>query len=69
MLLQSIELFFFPAFPVLFSVKQLTEKERKKKHLADGCFLLEADVNVPLGIFEFEFCQVESVFSAAARNH
>lgn len=51
-------------FP-LFSVKQLTEK----KHLVDDCFLLKVYVNVPLGIFQFDYCQMESVFSAAARNH
>lgn len=52
----------------LFSVK-VALKEKKKKDFLDGCFQLGVDVNVPLGIFQFDCCQMESVFSAAARNH
>lgn len=57
----SLLLLLFPLFPV----KQLAEK----KSVVDGCFLLKVYVNVPLGIFQFDYCQMESVFSAAARNH
>lgn len=57
----SVLLLLFPLFPV----KKLTEK----KYVVDGCFLLKVYVNVPLGIFHFDYCQMESVFSAAARNH
>ena len=51
-------------FPFVF-VKQLTEKQ----YAVDGSFLLKVYVNVPLGIVQFASCQMESVFSAAARNH
>lgn len=49
----------------LFPVKQLAEK----KYVVDGCSLLKVYVNVPLGIFQLDSCQMESFFSAAARNY
>lgn len=65
---EHFTLLFFLFFSCYF-LYFLSSGLQRKKYVVDGCSLLKVYVNVPLGVFQFDYCQMESVFSAAARNH